>query len=207
MERWAPAFLVHRRLHAERGVTLVEMLVCLALLGLLGALSASFSRLVLINLRLAEATVTTRTGVVLAVDAFVRELRLAGFSSDPSFLGFPAASATEVEIATDLNLDGFSNDPSERVAYRYSNARQAFGRATGNGGAQTIVSNVPPECVQLAYFDAAGTSLGSVGSPLSLAERKRIRRIHLRLCSEVDVGGVGTKVRTELALSVAPRNP
>lgn len=184
----------------------MELLLCLSLLSVLGALSYSFARAALMNLRLVAARVETREAVVLAIDAFAREVRLAGYSQATAVTAVPAASDTALEIAADLNGNGSLADSSERVAYRYSSARQTFGRATGGSGAQPILSDVPSTCVRLSYFDNAGGRLGGAGD-LSDSERERVRRVRLFLCSEVTVAGFPTKVRTELALSVARRNP
>jgi len=130
--------------HRERGSSLVELLVSTLFLSILMAISYSFARAALMSARVQEVKSEAQEITVMATDVLVRELRMAGFSAAGQPLTAVLAAAPDrVDVATDLNGDGDTDDSNERVEYCYDAAKSQVMRATGGGSPQPLVPNVP----------------------------------------------------------------
>jgi len=150
------------------------------------AMSYSFARAALMSARVLEIKSEAQEVVVMALDVMTRELRMAGFSAAAQPLGaIRAADREYVEIATDLNGDGDSDDPNELLAYSYDEQKRELMRATGGGSPQPLARNVPPNGLLFSYFDAAGSEIPVASGGMTAEARQRIHRIDVLLRAEL----------------------
>jgi prepilin-type N-terminal cleavage/methylation domain-containing protein len=171
-------------LSSSRGMTLVELLVTLTILGVVvvvvtGILLSS-SRLEGRTVRRAEIQAASRQALAL----LTTELRQAGADpGDPpaGVVGLVAADSFGVRVRADLNGDGTlqTTEPSEDVTYHYNDTTGVVTRDPGSGPSP-ILTNVTS--MRLTYFDSANQALGPL--PLSTANAARVASIGLRLTSE-----------------------
>lgn len=146
--------------NSSRGLTLIELMVALTIgMIVLGALTATF-----ILQRKAystqEQTIEMTQIARAAMDMIVREVRMAGYcnsanpmqrfsSIDPHFVGIPATDS-HLEILTDLNGDGDTDDTNEHIIYTFDSVNRMIRRNTG-GGAQPFAENI--QAFSFVYLD------------------------------------------------------
>ena len=157
----------------NRGVTLIEMLIAMVILGIMGIALVGF-------LRAQHQTVLRQNDGVLAtqnaraaIDMLARELRNAGFNPRGSTSGgaLNTIDADSISWTADLDLDGDTLSSStswdERVAY-YQQARRVE-RASGGGGGTPVTDDV--DSLRFTYFDGDGATTADP----ALVEQIRIR--------------------------------
>lgn len=158
----------------ERGMTLIEMLIALVIVGIMGIALVGF-------LRAQHQTVVRQNSGVLAtqnaraaVDMFARELRNAGYSPRGALSAARVRTmrADSVSWTSDMNADGDTLDSSagrwdERLAYYVQGANLM--RATPSGGATAVTDNV--DSLRLSYFDDVGAGTADP----AVVEQVRIR--------------------------------
>jgi type IV pilus assembly protein PilW len=133
------------------GFTLIELLISLAVsMVVLSALTGIFviQRKAYSNQeQIVEITQVARA----AMDMIGREIRAAGYystsnpmqclnSGKPHFVGIPV-NISRLEILTDLNGDGDTEDENEHIIYTYDSVNKMIRRNTG-GGAQPFAENI-----------------------------------------------------------------
>lgn len=157
----------------NRGMTLIEMLIAMVILGIMGIALVGF-------LRAQHQTVLRQNDGVLAtqnaraaVDMLARELRNAGFNPRGSASGgaLRTIDADSISWTADLDLDGDTLSSStswdERVAY-YQQAHK-LARAAGGGGGTAVTDGV--DSLRFTYFDGEGAETADP----ELVEQVRIR--------------------------------
>lgn len=192
----APLMVFRRR---EGGTSMVELLTGTLCFCLLMGMSYTFARSGFTSARVQEASSDAQEVTLMAVDLWTREIRMAGFSATGAPIdGVRVASQERVEVAADFNGDGNSDDPNELIAYAYNESKGEVVRATGGASPQPLVRNVPAGGLEFRFFDAAGAEMGAANGRLSVDERRRIRRVDMRLRVglAVDPGGGGLVVST-----------
>ena len=158
----------------ERGATLVELFITLALLGIiLGAVCTSF-----VSQR-RVAAVQSQRGVLVqqaqaALDLLTRELRRAG--TNPTGTPFTPViySATQLEIRADLDGDGTTTGTDEHLIYAYDTTdttNKKITRDAGNG-VQPLVEHI--QAFTFQYLDSAGTVLNTAPAVNSAIRQLRI---------------------------------
>lgn len=207
MVRWRTAHVPIEHLGAsltaslrrECGTTVVELLTGTLCFCLLMGMSYAFARSALTSARVQEAMSDAQEVTLMAVDLWTREVRMAGFSATGAPIdGVRVASQERVEVAADFNGDGNTDDPNELIAYGYNESKGELVRATGGASPQPLVRNVPSGGLEFRFFDAAGTEMRAGSGLLSADERRRIRRVDMRLrvALPVDLVGGGPVVST-----------
>jgi hypothetical protein len=110
---------------------------------------------------------------------------MAGFSAAGTALqGVRAAAPDRVEVASDFNGDGDTDDTNERVAYTYDDQTHQLKRGTGGASPQPFVSNVARDGFHLAYFDVAGAEIPAGSAGMASAQLARVHRIDVALSVE-----------------------
>ncbi len=174
------------QLAAEHGSTLVELLTSTLFVTILMAMSYSFARAALVSTRVQEVRSEAQEVAVMAVDAVTRELHTAGFSAAGSpVIAIRDAGVDHLEVASDLDGDGDTDDANELIAYSYDDADHALMRATAGGSPQPMARDVPPHGVRFSYFDAAGSEVIPGTAGMALNDRRRIRRIDITVHVEL----------------------
>jgi Tfp pilus assembly protein PilW len=192
-----------RRTVRERGTTLLELLVALGL-GValtLAAVSASAGALRLV----ARTAVRLEADdvVQLAVEAFLFDVRRAGF--DPRAVGVEAvavATPARVVLQADLDGDGLLDAGSEEVtAYACDLPGRRLSRILG---AQSLpLANDVVGCA-LAYSDDAGAAIPAPASGLDAVTRGRVRLVTLDVALRPAGVVAASARRTSVALRVRP---
>lgn len=151
----------------SRGITLSELLVALALVGLVvAALAGLFQQGVEAYLA-GAAQVEAQQSARAAMERLARELLSAGL--DPTGAGFPALigpSPTAFTIQNDLNGDGVIAGNPESVTYSLTGRTL---RRNAGGGAQPVIEGV--ESLTFTYLDETGaptTALDGIRAVLIL---------------------------------------
>lgn len=169
----------------ERGYTLAELLVG-AVISLI-ALSAflGFNRMQLYAFSNQTSQLDLQTAGRSLIDLFTREVRMAGMdpTCSKSFSGISSASATQIEIKSDLNADGTIDGTNEDIVYTYNATDHAIER-TANGTTTPLTdSRMSVGSSMLAYYDGSGNPLvpAGTGGPLTQAQCDSVRRVQLVL--------------------------
>jgi type IV pilus assembly protein PilW len=141
----------------ERGFTLVELLIAMALAGIvLGALGSSFisqQKAYDVQEQISEMVQTTRA----AMDMMTREVKMAGYDpspTSPGVVGIPY-NASQLQIRADLNGNEDTGDDSEDITYTYDATNDQIDRNTG-GGDQPFAENI--EVFTFDYLDGSGNT-------------------------------------------------
>ncbi len=194
----------------ERGNSLIDVLTSTLLLAILMALSYSFARAALISARVHEVKSEAQELAVMTLDVVTRELRMAGFSAAGRPLAAVTVAAAErVEVASDFNGDGDTEDANETIAYSYNARDREIMRATGGGSPQPLTRNVPPQGLRFRYFDRNGHELVPGSDGLTPTDRSQVRRIDVLLHVELDNPDphATTPLSATASTSVCLRNP
>ena len=140
---------------ADTGHSLVELLVAMAVMGLLMAATLSLLQSGLAAWGWGAGRVQAQQAVRAALERMARELREAGY--DPAGAGVEAilvAEPTRVVFQRDLNGNGLIDPTHERVTYLLRPGETTLRRDAG-GGAQPLAESV--RRFALSYLDRDGT--------------------------------------------------
>lgn len=179
------------RCHKEKGLTLIELLVAVALSGIV--ISAIYSVYISQqrSYNIQEQMAEMQQNVRVAMDTMVRDIRMAG--CDPTG-GAGArillAETNTIQFTSDLNGDGdliyvdknnkIRNDPNENITYSLYDSTDAdtldddLGRDTG-GGNQPVAENISSLICE--YLDEDGEVT---------ADLNQIRGVRISLTARTD---------------------
>jgi len=201
-----------RHLRDSRGVTLVELLVASVFGLLILAAIFSFYRTQLYGVRIQEKRTEVLETARAAMDLMVREIRGAG--NWPSTGGtaptgcarIQAATATQIQIQTDLNEDDDCADTDENISYTYNSTSKVIERIDSSNPIASGVE-IPAGSDFLTYYGAGSTT------PLThtITDLTTIKRVSIAIAVEVDdptPGGkaAGKRLTTTLVSDVFFRN-
>ncbi|MGD2096147.1 MAG: prepilin-type N-terminal cleavage/methylation domain-containing protein [Desulfobacterales bacterium] len=145
------------------GFTLVEVLVCLALLSILfGTVYRAFA-----NVNRSYTKENVKAGVQqktrIGIDLMARDIRLAGLDPlNEANAGFISAgtTTTSIQFTADLNYDGDVLDPFENITYTLNGDRLEQTSNLGTGmSMDTLLDNV--SALTFTYLDANDTVLAA----------------------------------------------
>lgn len=150
----------HRTDHLPRspnagGFSLIELLLVMGVISLLlGALFSwfdSMSRFYKNENTKAGVQSSTRFGM----ETLIQDVQLAGLNPfGVPGAGIVVATATAIQIASDLNFDGDFSDPFENTTYALAGSRL---EQTNHLGTETLVDHVTD--LRFTYFDRDGSSI------------------------------------------------
>lgn len=162
----------------ESGFTMIELLVVIAVISiLLGAIFSWFDNMGRFykneNMK-AGTQQSTRFGM----ETLIQDIQLAGLNP----LGVPGAglivaTATTIQIASDLDFDGNFSGPFENTTYALNGSRL---EQTNHLGAETLVDNVGS--LGFTYFDRDGAL---IPEPVNIPD---IRSVGISLTQTRDSG-------------------
>jgi prepilin-type N-terminal cleavage/methylation domain-containing protein len=180
-----------RGLRDERGVTLAEILVVTAVLGLLMAGLLGLLQVGVRSYTWGAARVEAQQSARVALERAAKELRDAGY--DPTGAGLAAVLVAEPErvvFQRDLNGNGVIDPTSERVTI-LRRAGEPILRREAGGGAQPLVEGV--RRFRLEYFDRRR---------LPTADPARVALVRMT----IETGGTGAGPAVVMETEVALRN-
>ena len=169
---------------AERGASLVELLVGLALLGLVMAGALTLLAGGLEAWQWGMARVDAQQAARAGLERMAGELRLAGY--DPRGAGLAAIVVAEpdrVVLQHDLNASGVIDPTRERVSYL---VRGGVLRRDAGGGAQPLAEGV--RALSLLYRDEAGTATTDPAAVRSVRIRLEVGARAPTLTLETEIG-------------------
>lgn len=141
----------------QDGLSLLELLIAMAIsLVVLAAISSTFiaqNKLYTIEEQVNEMTQTARA----AVDMISRDIEMAGYDpSSSGIVGLPYHS-TYLQILSDLNGDGDTDDQLEDIRYTFDASGHKIVKATKNGSPSlTFADNI--ESFSVNFLDEDGNS-------------------------------------------------
>jgi len=143
---------VPRIRHTQCGFTLIELLIAMAISGVvLGAISTIFisqRSTYALQEQVTEMTQNARA----AMEALMREIRMAGFNANGAFNGI-TYHATQLRILSDFDEDGFTTGVDEDVTFSHDAVNYQLTRDVGGGG-QPMADRI--ETFTFQYLDGAG---------------------------------------------------
>jgi len=163
----------------ERGTTMLELLVSLALSAMLGLTAFAVVQAILGTSRRQELGSSSQQSAGAGLDMMVRDIQLAGYGTDAASIR--VAEERAIELRSDWNGDGDSDDANERVRYAVNDARQTLTRASGDGSPQPLLRGLEPGGLRLTYFAAGGVQLLALGAD----DLERITRIRIDVAVRV----------------------
>jgi len=162
----------------EGGFTMIELLLVIGVISiLLGAIFSWFD-----NMGRFYKNENTKAGTQqstrFGMETLIQDIQLAGLNP----LGVPGAglivaTATALQIASDLNFDGDFSDPFENTTYALNGSRL---EQTNHLGAETLVDNV--SSLGFTYFDRNGAL---IPEPVNIPD---IRSVGISLTQTRDSG-------------------
>jgi len=128
-----------------------------------------------------------------SIDFMEQDIRMAGLDRfGTADAGIEAATATNLRLTADRNMDGALNDNIERITYFYDAAnnrlRQCLWEGTLNNW-QTVAENVTN--FQFSYRDAGGNPLA-----FPIADLNQISTVEVSMSVEKPAGRSGSVERT-----------
>jgi len=164
----------------QHGFTLVELLVTLAVSGILltavSQLFISSNRMYTVQEQVLRIQQEVRSGL----DRFSRDVRMAGYNptDSASSAGFTTASPTNLRIQYDFDDDGTCDIDRE---YQYdASDRTLEVQRDGSGGFQTLVNEVTSLGFQYTLSDGTTTDNPS--------DTEDIRRVTINICGQISGG-------------------
>jgi type IV pilus assembly protein PilW len=160
-------------MHSERGFTLIEMMIALAIAAILMVgiyrVFESQERAYILQDRMAEMNQNAR----VALEIMSKDIRNAGF--DPSWIdrlgpyaGFQSATDQTVVFTQDTDGDGLFNSSGEFLGYRFDAANQQIDRCSGGGACgawQPFVDRIQNLQFNYVYTDGEDASADPPGLP------------------------------------------
>lgn len=139
----------------QAGVTLVELLIALAIVGVvMGGLTrmlATQRQVYAVQEQVAVMTQQTQT----AMELLSREIRAAGSNPTGAVFTPVTYSATQLELRSDRNGNGTTSDTNEHIIYAYDAANRRITRDAG-AGVETVAEDIA--VFTFAYLDSAGAA-------------------------------------------------
>jgi type IV pilus assembly protein PilW len=138
----------------NRGISLLEILIAMVI-GMI-VLSFAFRTFLLQNriydtqMQITEMIQTARA----TIDLITREVRMAGYSTTNTPIDGVIYNPSQLQVHSDLNADGDTDDEYETIAYTYDSASLQIERTTG-GVTEVLADNV--SSFQLKYHKADGS--------------------------------------------------
>lgn len=176
-----------------RGVTLVEMLVAMVVMGIIGVLAVNIFR-VQHHAQARQNTGVERTmNARAAVDMMAREMRNAGY--DPygtGKAGFEKMNSSDVKWSADLNGDGdtddFGNGMDETVRYFHDAEEQTIVREVDD--VQSVVADNVSN-LAFVYLDGDMKATGS---------KQKVQQVNIAVTYPTPDGVMDGSMQTQVAL-------
>jgi type II secretory pathway component PulJ len=163
-----------------QGASVVELMASMLLISMLALTLHQFARALCYGIRVLEVASEAQEAARIGVHVMVRDLRAAGFSPDGRLgNGIRLAAADTVEVVSDLNGDGDSDDANEAVGYSFDRASHTLRRRMGAAPPQPLLSDLAEDGLELSFLDVAGVPLAVTSS--AAATLAQIRRIDITL--------------------------
>lgn len=166
----------------EHGGSLSEVLISLLFVGVVAGTMQQFGTIMRHGARVHEIAADAQEDVWAGLEFIERDLRGARYSPAGVLTnGLRRAKRDSVQVASDLDGDGDTDDANEVIAYGVNAGNRTLTRALGGASPQPVINHVADDGLEFAYFDADGNPLDPTTTGLSATDRARVRRIDVRL--------------------------
>ena len=163
------------------GMTLVEILIAMAIIGVIMAALTN----TLVTQRKVYALQENVSGmtqqVQTAMEIITREIRNTGTNTTGATFTPVTYNATQLELRTDRNGNGSTNDPDEHIIYAYDTTTRRITRDAGNG-AQPLAENI--QTFTFDYLDSANPPQAVTARTVAARSEKRKTRVIRRVVHE-----------------------
>jgi prepilin-type N-terminal cleavage/methylation domain-containing protein len=171
---------------ARRGMTLVELMIALAIFGIIMGVVFGFMAGARDSYTETRQKARYQQSMRATITLLSREVRSAG--CDPMSSGFERIAQADVDLLQcrmDLNgdADAADNSPDEDITYTYDAGAGQLSRDAGNGP-MVILRGLTN--LAFTYFDDDGNLLNNV--PLNALDRSRVRSVALTFQGETNEG-------------------
>ena len=206
------------RVHSQRGFSLLELMVAIAILGIvMAAVIGVFSRASRLYTT-QNAAASLQQEVRAAVEFMAREMRMASYNPQDikNKFKFSFYDATRVRFSKDLDGsgkidDGFEATNSSTVAFpnceqltfRYSAGTSSVQVICGNQPAQTLIGGTDPRVSKVTRLNFE--YLGLMGSPIPPNRQELMRAVVITLTAQAPAGAEGM-IERSYSTRVALRN-
>ena len=144
----------------------------------------SVGRSVFDGIRRHDAASRAQQNAIIVMDLIVHDIALAGCGATGS--GQPPitqALDNSVQVTSDLNTDGDTDDANERLTYALNADKNMLTRASGRGTPQPLLRDLAPNGLRLQYYDASGVAF-TVGTDSGWL--RQIAAVRVSLSVQVD---------------------
>ena len=167
-------------IHKKNGFTIVELLVAMALSGIVMiAVYKSFASQQK-TYSVQDDVAAMQQDLRAAMDIMVREIRMAGYSPSGATAGIVAATDVSLQFTSDLNENGVLTNvgnPNEQITYALTGTG-SLGRESWGGGLQPMAENI--DALNFVYLNANGDVIDPA------TELANIRSIQITIVAKSD---------------------
>lgn len=157
-------------IHAERGVTLLELMLAVMMLGIFGVVIHQTALVGLRTVNAADERESVRQELSNALDLFTREARMA--------MNVDFSTSTRFQFDADFDGDGSSTGNETNIDYRLQSG--SFDRTYG-GNTVTLVEDA--DSLDFNYTDGTGSSMSE---PVTGGNQADIRVVELVITGKND---------------------
>jgi type IV pilus assembly protein PilW len=144
--------LLHRH-HHEAGFTVIELLIAMAMTGIILAAIFTFSIAQGQFLSTREQVTQMTQGARAALDMLTHEIGIAGYNPTKAALSGVTYHASQLQLQADLDGDGNTDDANENIIYTYDASTRQILRNAGDGN-EPLADHI--QAFAFEYLDANG---------------------------------------------------
>ncbi len=165
----------------QSGSSLLEVMVTILLSSMLAAMAAGLVRIGVRAQHQQESAGVREQAVATAFDLLTREIATAGCAAMlEGHPGLRLAEQSRLQLTSDRNADGDTEDANERITYALNDDRGLLTRASGAGSPQTLLRGVTPAGLRFRYLYTSG-ELAAPGSDETTLRRITAIRVEVTL--------------------------
>jgi len=141
----------------QSGTTLIEVLVTTLLSAVLATMGVALCRSMVHAVHDHERSSSAQQAAATVLDLMIRDIQTAGRAASPGAVSrLRLATTTRLQLASDRNADGDTDDANERITYALNDSRGMLTRSSGDGSPQPLLRGVAPGGLRFRYVGNGG---------------------------------------------------